>query len=436
MKRWQRLTVFLILLLGFSLKLHNYTLYPQRGATSDEYTYSFLGLSLLTEGVPISWSHFGAYKNREEVIIDTINFPLVRPYFDHPPLAGLFVGGWALLRKEDTFTKVTLATIRLVPIVFSSISAIFVYRIAMDLFGRTTGLLSLVIYSIAPLFVVSHRVVVSENILTAFFLAMVFFYNRLKKKMNTKTFLLLGSLAGFGFLTKELGIVIFLSLIVFFWIDRLGIKNMIRITTIFLFFVLCYLAYGYAYDGQLFWNIFSLQSARDVGPQTLWYILSTPIVINKIYHDGWYYLGVISIVLLLWERRHRYTLITVPFFTYLVILVASLTKEGQSGWYLIPLFPFLAIAAGYSIVSSIQRRSLFFLYVVLFIGLFLVEQLFIPAFGLVPFQLRFLTAILLVPTGALLKASRNRLAQKFLWVWTIMLLLGTVVTTINYKHPA
>ena len=74
--KWRYIFIACIVLLGFFLKLHNYTVYPQRGATSDEYTYSFLGLSLLTKHIPISWSYFSAYKHREDLTIKVFIFPL------------------------------------------------------------------------------------------------------------------------------------------------------------------------------------------------------------------------------------------------------------------------------------------------------------------------------------------------------------------------
>src|SRR3989339_101946 len=106
------LLVILIVFMSIILRLHNYEKYPQRGATSDEYTYSFLGMSLLKERVPISWSAFPAYKNIQHLTIRNLYFPIVYPYFDHPPLSGFLTGGLSLLVGQNTFEKVDLKTIR------------------------------------------------------------------------------------------------------------------------------------------------------------------------------------------------------------------------------------------------------------------------------------------------------------------------------------
>ncbi len=79
MTKLRILLVVLILLVGLILRLHNYSVYPQRGATSDEYSYSFLGVSLLTKGVPVSWSAVSAYKHRSDLTIKNINFPSAGP---------------------------------------------------------------------------------------------------------------------------------------------------------------------------------------------------------------------------------------------------------------------------------------------------------------------------------------------------------------------
>src|SRR5258708_39769402 len=95
--------VIFILFIGLILRLHNYALYPQRGASSDEYTYSFLGISLLTKGVPESWSNLTAYKNKYDLTVRKLYFPMIYPYYDHPPLNGLLVLGWSILNGKTKF---------------------------------------------------------------------------------------------------------------------------------------------------------------------------------------------------------------------------------------------------------------------------------------------------------------------------------------------
>ncbi len=430
--RWNTILVILILSLGLFLKLYRYSEYPQRGATSDEYTYTFLGLSLLDSGVPSSWSHFSAYTQRYDLTIDGTYFPMVTPYFDHPPLFGIIVGSWAKLSGEQTFSEVKLATIRLVPIILSTISAILIYLLTRHLYGSSIALLAALIYSSATMFVMHHRVVLAENLLTPLFLGAIYAYERWKKVLTPKRVLALGALVGAAFWTKETGIVVFGTLLVFLFLAKAKLKHLCIFVATFFIFLIGYIVYGQAYDRVLFWKIISLQSLRDIGPQTLWYLLSTPVIVNKAYHDGWYFFGLISLFTLLRDKKHLS--ITIPFLSYFLLLITTLTKEGQSGWYLIPFFPFMAIASALTLEESIREKSWFFAIFLVSIGLFLVEQLFIPAFGLAPIQFRLLMLIVLFPT-IFLFLNKYRAFTLTAWLGVKIFLLLTVVVTLLYRHP-
>ena len=139
------LIVISLLLLAAALRLHNYAVYPQRGATSDEYAFAFQGISLLTKGVPIAWSAIPLYKNLIHLTINGLYFPIVQPYLDHPPLFGLLVGAWAIFFRETAFEAVQLATIRIIPVILSFISAIFLYLLAKNVYGEWVARWSLAI---------------------------------------------------------------------------------------------------------------------------------------------------------------------------------------------------------------------------------------------------------------------------------------------------
>lgn len=428
--RWNTLVVVLILTLGLFLKLHRYAEYPQRGATSDEYTYSFLGLSLLNDGIPASWSYFSPYTNRYDLTLNGTYFPIVTPYFDHPPLFGLLVGGWAKLFGEHTFDSVNLWIIRLVPIILSTISALILYALSFRLYDKKIALLAVTIYSIVPIFVVHHRVVLAENFLTLLLLLSLYLYERFKKRLTVQRITVLGVLAGASLWTKEIGVSVFLALLLLFLLDKKR-NGILLLSGVFVSFLLAYVVYGYAYDGELFWKILSLQSMRDVGPQTLWYLLSTPVLVNKIYYDGWYAFGLLSILLLLKDKRHMR--VTTPFLIYFLILVITLTQGGQSGWYLIPLFPFLSVASAITIQESKEKRNLLFIVFVFIIGMFLIQELFVPLFGLAPKQFRFLSVFLLTP---MLFFTKKNIFGVTANLWITMLLLGSALATFLYRHPA
>lgn len=423
----------LVLVLSVFLKLHHYTTYPQRGSTSDEYTYSFLGLSLLRTGVPVSWSFF-PYSHRTDVTIGGILFPMVYPYFDHPPLAGIIVGAWSMLWKQSTFNQVSLATIRIVPIIFSTVSALLMFFLAEKFFDLQTAWWALALYLTVPIFIISSRVVVAENLLTTVMLGTIYLYTAFKTKKTILYACVLGLLAGMGFLMKESGIVLGLYLTFMLIRDKVKPKFVFIALSAFGLCIAGYVVWGFWIDKDTFLKILSFQSARETGPQTLWYLLSTPIIINKIYQDGWYYLGFISVLFSF--AKQKYSTLTPMVLFYLFFLLTTLTREGQSGWYLIPLFPFMAIATAEAIQAAIVSKSWFLFVFVLFTGMFMIQQGFEPNFGLAPVQFRVMTAILVVPILLFFMFRQEKWIAKFGKAWFYLCIFANVVLTLMYRHPA
>ncbi len=424
-----------VILLGLFLKLHNYFVYPQRGATSDEYTYSFLGVSLLTKHIPISWSYFNAYKHRQDLSMNGIYFPIVWPYFDHPPLNGLVVGFWSILFGGNSFEKIQLPVIRIVPIILSTISSLLVYLIAARKFGFRIGLWALLIYTTTTIFVIQSRVVLAENLLTPLALLATYIYDKTHGKFTLQNSITLGVLAGLSIWTKEVGLSIFLMLSFLMISDRIRISLVASFVFVFILFLLGYVAYGVYFDGAVFWNIITAQATRNIGPQTLQYLLSTPIIINKIYYDGWYFLGFISLFAVL-SNIKQFKIIIVPAFTYFLLLLVLLTKGGEMGWYIIPIFPFMAIATAALIGESIQTNNWYMFALLLFVGFSHMQHLYQENFGLTIDRFRVLTAILFGPFILALMAGNKRTIQNLGKTYFYLFILGNIYLTWTYIHPA
>ena len=431
----QNIIVAFILFFSFFLKIHNYTVYPQRGATSDEYTYSFLGVSLLTKHVPISWSYFGAYKNRQDLTINKIYFPIVWPYFDHPPLNGLVVGGWALLFGENTFEKIQLSVIRIVPIFLSTMSSFFIYLIARRRYGFRTALWAILIYVTVPIFVIQSRVVLAENLLTPLLLLAIYVYDYMQKHVSLKYMMLLGVLSGLSLWTKEVGICVFIIVCFFMIMDRVRIHLFSSFIFVFALFLLGYVAYGMYFDREVFWNIITTQTTRDVGPQTLLYLLSTPIIINKIYYDGWYFLGFISLFASLLHIKEL-KIIIIPAFIYFLLLLSLLTQKAEMGWYLIPLFPFLAIVTSKLLVDSLQKGNWYIIVMILFVGFSHMQHLYQENFGFTTGHFRFFSVVLFGPFILAILSKKEKIFQKLGSVYFYSFILGNIYLTYQYVHPA
>lgn len=424
-----------VLLIGLILRLHNYTLYPQRGASSDEYTYAFLGVSLLTNHVPISWSAYTAYKEVRHLTIDKLYFPIVYPYFDHPPLNGLLVGGWSILFGQDRFEEIDLKTIRLVPIFLSFISSILVFLLGLRLYTFKTAIWALLIYSTATIFVMNGRVVFAENLLTTLLLSTLYLFLLFRKKFTAKKVIVLSILCGLSFWAKELGIVTFLSILYLFLSEKVKPKYIVILIGISSLVILLYALYGVYYDKDLFLQVISLQANRDIGIKTLFYLLSTPIIVNKIYLDGWYFFGLISFFFSFWEYAKN-KLLLVPSLAYFLLLIFSLTQEGEMGWYMIPMFPFMALFSAKLLVESLQKQSLFIFLLLLFVGLSEISLLYQENFGLTTMQFRILILLILGPFTILKLLHKDHAFRKLSNAWFYGLIFGTIFLTYNYIHPA
>ncbi len=426
--------VLFILVVGLILRLNNYYIYPQRGASSDEYTYSFLGISLINKHYPESWSNLNAYPNLYDLTIDHLYFPMVYPYFDHPPLNGLLVGAWSIINGQNNYREIDLKTIRLIPIFLYLISAILVFLIAFRLYGYRVASTSLLIFSASTVFAMNQRVVFAENLLTPIFLGAMYLYIR-TSNLTLKKGVTLGILSGLAFWTKEVGIIVFITLLFLMLKDVKKIKPILIFVMIFLIFFLGYFFYGNIYDWDLFWKIISIQSARKIGPETILLLLSKPIIVNKLYFDGWYFLGFVSLFIGLTDIK-KYGLIVIPAFLYFLLMVFSLAKEGEMGWYMIPMFPFMSIIISKMTTDGLKNANWYIFLIIIFVGLFQIKYLYEANFGLTQNQFRIIMLIMLGPLLLAQAFKSKRIFTQISFFWFYLLIIGTIFLTYTYIHPA
>ena len=167
------LLVVMVLFLGFKLRFDGYDKIPFPGQSLDEYSYSWVGMSLLRSGYPVGISGLPGY---EQVRYEYINpdqiyqsgeargLPLVLnyPWFDHPPLLGLITGGFALTRGADVFADVSVSTIRKPMVVMGTITLLLLMIVSfLEMkVGFDSGRVDIRRFS---LIVVSSRMVQGEN---------------------------------------------------------------------------------------------------------------------------------------------------------------------------------------------------------------------------------------------------------------------------------
>ncbi|MEK7551087.1 MAG: hypothetical protein AAB532_00610, partial [Patescibacteria group bacterium] len=95
--KFRFLFLALILVLGLILRFNNLYTWPRAGSTFDEYAWTWLGINLIQNHTPISWSPHPQYTDKKHVIYQKTDFFVVKPYLEHPPVFGLVAGSYALI---------------------------------------------------------------------------------------------------------------------------------------------------------------------------------------------------------------------------------------------------------------------------------------------------------------------------------------------------
>ena len=227
----------------------------------------------------------------------------------------------------------------------------------------------------------------------------------------------------------------FLSLVYLFKSKNLKLKPFVVFIGVSSLIIGSYFLYGAYYDWELFLKIWSFQSGREIGPQTLHMLLTNPIIVNKQYMDGWYFFGFLSIFYSLVDfRKNR--LIAIPALFYLLLLIFSLTRHGEMGWYVIPLFPFMAIASARILVESIENKSWYIFAFLLFVGMAQVKFLYEDVFGLTAIQFRIILIMIFSPLLIASFFKREKLFRALSHTWFYICIIGNIILTYSYTHPA
>lgn len=341
----------LIVLFAVLIRLHDYDKVPPQDEVFDEIHYAWGGTTWLKEGVPRSWSNFQSYKNMEYVKKYNINWRIVSPLIEKPPLYFLLSGLINnIIYKGDIFDT-PHRVIRLLPLLLSIFTISLLIVFAKRLFDEKVAILAGLLYATTPTIVLANRLSVTENLLTPLFLlSAVLLIGKDTQKIRKS--LLIGFVSALAFLTKQAGIAAAIIASLYFY-HRRNFRPIFTIISITFIAVLVYLAFGAYYD----WGLFvSLQNDVRVGhtlsglPEMVTSIFRFPTIgpKNHPFMDGTILLGLLLLFtspLYLKLKEKQSLLITFPL-TYVLLLVvgqSGATPFSFFGWYLYPLFPFLII---------------------------------------------------------------------------------------------
>ena len=437
----------LITIFGLFLRLIDYDKVPPPDEAFDEVHYAWGGATWIREGTPRSWSNFASYTNFEYIERYGIRWRVVSPLIEKPPLYFLLSGLTVIVSGIDDVFSVSHSIIRILPISLSVPSIFLTGLFASKIFGNQVGLLSAIIYTTVPTIILANRMSVTENLITPFALLAFVIIARLKNRFSQSALLLLGIISTLAFLTKQIGVSIAASIILIFLKLKLT-KNAFVIGLFGFLGIAIYFLIGAYYDWDLF---LSLQKDVRIGhtlsglPEMAGAIFRFPGIgpKNHPFLDGAILAGYIllfsSPLWILKEEKENFlkNLLLISPFIYLLLLVI-----GQSGadpftffgWYLYPLFPFLAIVLAkflWDFYKKPQLLSLILLNII--IGSSIIRFIFIT----VPRQYQYLwqyafIMFFLLSLGVL---HRQRKIQKlFLIGMFAVFILVNIYTIFNMRQ--
>jgi hypothetical protein len=348
-----------ILVLAAFLRFHDRGLAPLHNETADEYQHAWEGWSLLHVHAPVSWSFFAGFYPQSQV--EGIHwfghaYALVRPYFDHPPLFSLLVGVVTSASGASHFLECTLPVMRLVPIALSLVGLLLLHRLALMYGASERGaLLATLVYAVLPILVLSHRLAKAENLLALLFMGAVMLAERHARTGRSRDAVLLGALCGLSIWTKATGVAVVATAVVLLLARRRFQGAAIALSTTAGFGVL-YLAYVGAYDFRIFMDIVQVQSTTKWASFEAFLDLLQCRVVERTFGRGWY-LWLLFAAGLAAFRKGRVFLVPLAIYAGVIVLMSDF--RSIYGWYRIPLYPFLCVAAGLYLDEMIEASDLF-----------------------------------------------------------------------------
>lgn len=370
-----------IFLLGFTLRAHNLNTWPRLGATFDEYAWTWLGINLIKEGVPKSWSPHQEYANKKYVEYQKTAFWIATPYLEHPPLFGLISGSFAMVNGATKMYEVTIDKIRPLALFLGVLSIALIFILTKEIYDKKIALLSSFIFATVPTIVIGSRIIQNENFFIPSFLFSLFLIVKYLKTKRRIFFFASAILCGLLILAKIPWIAASLAIIMVLFYNKKNKDGLLALTIGGIFFA-GFLIYGYFYDWNLFVNLWKLQLERyDLTFNSVFALFTDPFLVDRKMIDGWIYFGWFAFILLLIKDFKKNYIVIFGLLSYLAVFIFAIPNEAGHGWYRYPFYPFLAISLAIFIKDYFNKNPILTFLFIIFTGLSLLELTFARIFG-------------------------------------------------------
>lgn len=355
---------------------------------TDEFNYVWQGLSLRSSGLPIGWVTF-SYLYREPkyrsrggnvvgfnfvtegkkidlgefqkdrkplVAVEQINYNkgleymfFAAPFFDHPPLGGLI---YSLGEGKDVkeFKQVKPAEFRRPALVLATVTSVLLFIfIFLVTDNPWVGLLSAIIYSTAPTFLLATRTAFLENVeppfilvhLIILFLAVKIYTNEPSRKVVYLLFILSGLSGGLAFLAKEAALGFLIGSTILLIINKISKKVFLTFVLAEILPIASYFIWGIWLQKDLFLDVLKANSERGYFGAIKLVTMLEALKFKDFPVDGWWVWGLLSFFIISVKIKQKSLLfLIIPLLFHLLLLL--FLGSPNYPWYLISLIPFLA----------------------------------------------------------------------------------------------
>lgn len=360
---WEVLLLAAVTVVALGLRFHGYAEAPRLTDDADELNFAWGGLNLILIHDAYTWSYFPAYPTHTPLNAFGTTFPMVHHWLDHPPLFALLIGGWLRLLGVHDMLSVTAAQIRVLPVVFSTLTVPLVYLLGRRFVGRPASVCAAALLATSPAAVLLGRVTEAESLLAVVLLGALLLVVRVVDQpapAGRWTVALLLSCCLVAPLLKVPGLAVGgICAVILAALGRWRLAGAVAGVTAA--GLVLYVVYGAAVDWSLFTQVLADQSGRRTGMLSAFNFITSPAGVNRSLHDGWWLLGWIGLALLATRGRRRCDLFLIwPVAAYAatMLLLANESQVAQYGWYRVIVYPELYLAAGWLAWEAISRRSL------------------------------------------------------------------------------
>jgi 4-amino-4-deoxy-L-arabinose transferase-like glycosyltransferase len=364
-----RLALGAIVLLAALLRFHDYALVPFHHETADEYQHAWEGWHLLHQLQPAAWTTFpDAYPPDQAHDFRWFGdrYIVVRPYFDHPPLFSIPVGILCSLAGAQSFVECTLPVMRLVPILLSLAGLLLLDRLARayGLSERAT-LCAALVYAVTPVVILGQRLVKAESLLALLFMGALLAVRPDRPGGNRRGAFVAGILGALALWTKATGVAV-VAVVAIALLAQRRRRDALVACGLAAGGLALYLLYAAAYDFGIFLKVMQGQGlSKWVSAESFHDLLGGKAVV-KWFGGGTYLWLWIAFAVAAFRRRDveggrlagRAMMLVLPVAVYATLLALTADHRVVYGWYRVPIYPFLCLAAGLYLDEMLEDGDL------------------------------------------------------------------------------